>query len=131
VSTCCQSILANCGPDGAPSGDDSLNDSQIVISSSDSSVSNENNGSDNNDTEVKYYGSQIGPNGPPPVIDAEMTQASDPQKRPISDSSDEASDPSPLDPVTLVSSKKSKKNGHLPASVADAARLASQVLDKK
>ena len=68
----------------------------IVISSSDSSDSNENNGSDNNDNEVNYYGSQIGSDGPPPVIDAERTQASDPRKLPISDSSDEASDPSPL-----------------------------------
>jgi len=60
-----------------------------------------------------------------------MTQASDPPKRPISDSSDEASDPSPLDPVPLASSKKSKKSGHLPASVTDAACLASQVSVKK
>jgi len=57
-----------------------------------------------------------------------MTQASDPRKQSISISSDESVDSSPLDPG---SSKKSKKSAHLPAGVASAACLASQVLAKK
>ena len=97
------SILPNCGPGGAPSGGEFVNGSQInndvsfnvsnrndnVTKSSNDSLFNVSTGN------VNCYVSIVSTDGAPPgpsIADSVMAPASDPRKRPVSESSsDDAS----------------------------------------
>ena len=164
-----QSILSNCGLDGVSSGgelvasqiskDSNLNNLSNEIdkengNEKETNLSMESNCSGNNggDSIVNYYGSVVSsgdtpasPSGAASVtpIDAEMTQASDQCKRPISEViSDDAGEDSAsgsaappaqaprvvAKPKTLAPKSKKPKSsatapGHLPGNVASAARL--------
>jgi len=115
-----QSILPNCGSGGAPPGGELSSVSQIsnsCLSNSNENVSNlskeiNSNESDsinlsmstvenvnsNNEENVNYYGSVTAVDGASSgtslSVDAEMTQASDPKKRPISEDSSDREDSS-------------------------------------
>lgn len=171
-----QSILPNCGPDVALSGGELLSCSQIhtVKESSLSNLSNDKenesepnlsigNSSNESSGNINCYGSAILSDGSPPgppsdvpsfPVDTEMTQASDPRKRPISEvSSDDTIDGCSSEAIDSCSSeaidsfsssalssvpapkvkgknkKGSKKSAsaasrHLPGNIASAARLA-------
>ena len=143
-----QSILANCGPVAASSGGESVC-SQIVhsdINSSDnvgndndninnvvndSIITSDNVGNDNGGN-VNFYGSVVTPDdasaGPgTPSQDSEMSQASGPRKRPnIAGSKNKVKVKkvsTGLVPGSTALAKKSP-SGHLPGSIASAARLA-------
>jgi len=110
-----QSILPNCGSGGAPPGGELSSVSQI--SNSNENVSNLSkeincnesdsinlnmstleNVNSNNEENVNYYGSVTAVDGASSgtslSVDAEMTQASDPKKRPISEDSSDREDSS-------------------------------------
>lgn len=115
------SILPNCGPDGAPSGGEFVNGSQIVTGSpnfSNDNVSTLGNGkrslsnlSMSSVDSVNCCGSAIASEGASPgpsIVDSDMTPTSDSNKRPISEtSSDDFC--SGVAPNSKTSFKKSKK----------------------
>lgn len=124
------SILPICGPDGAPSGGEFVNGSQIVTGSP--NLSNDNGSTLGNGKcslsnlsmssvdSVNCYGSAIASEGASPgpsIVDSDMTPSSDSNKRPISEtSSDDVC--SGVAPNSKTSFKKSKKvagsKSHLP-----------------
>ena len=130
-----QSILANCRPDGAPSGGEFVIASQInnsngsINNSRNASNSNENsNVSNSNDSylsnvsndsggNTNCYGSVVAfdgaPSGSSQIVDSEMPPASQQQKRPVSEvTSDDALDdssPSSAIPVLVARAKKKQK----------------------
>lgn len=153
-----QSILTNCGPGVVSSGGEFVKSNQInnncnnndsVSNLSNSNIDSESNLSKESsvtDSNVNCYGSVVVPDGTTPgpsnIVDSEMTQASDPRKRTISEvSSDDAieefSSSSSVVPESLCLSKKGSKKsanaaGHLPSGLASAACLAvAQVLARK
>ena len=125
-----QSIMANCGPGGAPPGGELCNVSQININNSNLSNSNDSESIFSNNINVSIIGSEnsnvsdsIGSVATP--VDTEMSLASDPRKRAISgDSSEDVesgpsvpSSPSP-GPKPKIPSKKLKKSTGAPSSAS-------------
>ena len=121
-----QSISPNCGPGAASLGGESSICSQISNSSNSngsvSNLSNNNNDSLNeSNSAVNYYGSavQSDSSSSGPLVDTEMSQASDPRKRPSSEDSRK---------VRSRVKKLSKKDSpapYLPAGISSAVKLAS------
>ena len=129
-SSSSKSISPNCGP-GAVSSGGELSSSQI----NSNSVSNVGKGKNNQSNlsrrgSVNYYGpavrSDSTPPGPPSVVaDSEMSQASDPRKRPPPD------DVSKSKGANKKVSRRSTSISHIPTSVVSAARLVSTRLSKR
>ena len=130
-----QSILANCGPDGASSGGEFVianqinnsngstnNSSNVSNSNENSNVSNSNesnlsNVSNDSGGNTNCYGSIVAldgaPSGSSQIDDSEMSPASHQQKRPgsevISDDALDDSSSSSAIPVLVARAKKTKK----------------------
>ena len=127
-----QSISPNCGPGAASLGGESSNCSQINNSSNSngsvSNLSNNNNDSLNeSNSAVNYYGSavQSDSSSSGPLVDTEMSQASDPRKRPSSEDSRK---------VRSRVKKLSKKDSpapYLPAGISSAVKLASSRMARR
>lgn len=120
-------ILPNRGPGAAPPGGESSKRSQIGNSSA-SNLSNNSSSSQsslNESNSVNYYGSTVlsdsASSGPP--VDTDMSQASDPRRRPSSEDSRKA-----RGRVTKLSKNPAP---YLPAGISSAVRLASSRLARK
>ena len=130
-------ILPNCGPGAASSGGEFVNTSQISTGSSNSSSGNGSVTESNLSLEinVNHYGSAVPPDSTPPgpssITDSVMTQASDPRKRPISETSSDDTRKSKSKNKKVP--KKSGRSSHLPISIATAVRsiAPSRVLARK
>ena len=117
------SILSNCGPGGAPPGGEFVNGSQINndvsfnVGNNNDNVTNSSNDSDSllnvSSDNVNCYGSIVASDGAPPgpsIVDSVMTPASDPRKRPVSESSSDDASGSLLGPNSKNLTKKTKNS---------------------
>ena len=114
-SQCSVSILSNCVPDAAPSGGEFVSSSQIESNNNlnlSSSIGSQTNSTPDGESITNYYGSVVSSDGAPPgpvIVDAEMANAADMRKRPISESSSDDIAGEVVGPNSKSSSKKSKK----------------------
>ena len=123
-------ILPNRGPGAAPPRGESSKHSQIGNSSA-SNLSNNNSSSQSSLNEsnsaVNYYGSTVLSDSASsgPLVDSEMSQASDPRKRPSSEDSRKAKG------RVKKLSKEDNPVPFLPGSISSAVRLASSRLARR